>query len=136
MTSRVRVRIGRSSVDELGESDKLVECVVRGRSLIAVHSEDHALSAVARLSAVNPDGLRIVDSESEGTGSGIGRIDGHEARIEAGPVSELLARRTESRLGNGVVLRDELEDLLGFISTSWDFPARKFDSRSCRGRWQ
>ena len=113
MTSRVRVRIGRRTANELGESLKFVESAVRARSLVAVHSEDHALAAVVRLFAVNPDGLSIVDNEREG-GVRIGSIDGHEARIEASPVSELLARRTKSRLGNGVVLCDELEDLLGF----------------------
>jgi hypothetical protein len=110
LTSRVvGAGVGRT-VDELGESDKVLEFFVRGRTLIAVHSEDHAAAAVVRLSAVRPDGLRVVDSDGEGLGSGRGSIDGLEVRIETGPFSELLARRTERRLGNGVVLRDELEN--------------------------
>jgi len=89
--------------------------VVRLGALIRVDSEDHAGSTVVPLSAVHPDGLGVIDGDGEGRGSVCGRIDGHEARIEALLASgrgerELAARSTERGLGNGVVLRDELEN--------------------------
>jgi len=76
------------------------------------------------LPAVHPDWLLILDSDVESRECSRAICDGHEARIEAllcrGKLL-LAARSIESGLRSGVVLRDELENLLGLISTSGTF---------------
>ena len=76
------------------------------------------------LPAVHPDWFLILDSDVEGREYTRAICDGHELRIEAllfVGILEAAARSIESGLRNGVVLREELENLLGFISTSGAF---------------
>lgn len=104
--------VGRSTVNGLGSSDELIEFLFRG----GVDGEDHTLAAVLVLPAVHPDWALILDSEVEGREWARVICDGHELRIEAllfPGILELVARSIESGLRNGVILREELENLLG-----------------------
>ena len=81
------------------------------------------------LSAVHPDWVRILDSDVEGREGSRAICDGHETRIEALHIRgklELAARITEGGLRNRVILRSELENLLGFISTTGTFSKTSF----------
>ena len=84
---------------------------------------------MVHLSAVHPDWVRILDSDVEGREGSRAICDGHETRIEALHIRgklELAARITEGGLRNRVILRSELENLLGFISTTGTFSKTSF----------
>jgi len=77
-----------------------------------VQSEDHSVhavrSAVDDLLAVEPGGVRVVDRN--GVVEDLARIaDWHEAGVNGSRIQRR-AGAGEAGLGNGVVLRDELED--------------------------
>ena len=112
--------VGRSTVNGLGKSDELCEFLFRG----GVDGEDHTLAAVFVLPAVHPDWLPILDSDVVGREFTRAICYRPEARIEALLIRgklELAARSIERRLRCRVILRLELKNLLGFISTSGTF---------------
>ena len=112
-----------STVELLGESDERIEALFR-RFRGGVDGEDHTLTTVFVLPAVHPDWLFILDSDVEGRECSRAICYGHETRIEALLIRgklELAARSIEGGLRNCVILRLELEYLLGFISTSGTF---------------
>jgi hypothetical protein len=91
------------------------------------------------LPAVHPDWLLILDSDMEGREITRVICDGLEVRIEALVIRrklELAARIIERGLRSSVVLCDELENLLGFISTSATFYKYRVHLRWCHGVWQ
>jgi len=82
--------------------------------LIRVHREDHTLRTVVHLPAVRPYRGGVVDRDGVRRERGSVSGNRHEARVEAnlaacGRGRELLARRIEAGLREGVVLHMELK---------------------------